>query len=350
MGDRRRQQHHKHHSECRVHTPTGSETAITTPFTPAREFDPVRGSVSGEVLKFDFQDTTADDYDVGEVGLFDADGVMLFIGSRPAADGYLFSKAADAFSGFTFEYTLATADMPTIDFAGSGFAVVLADAATNGLVRRVADDTPTTNAERYVTPAYMQDAIDAIPSASGDASGITHVEASRVQQVSNEIRLTPTPAVTALTNGDAFRFRVEAASNSGVTVKVNALSASQLRRRGGVQVGANDPQLAVGDLVTVVWVSPRFWLVGINPGTAALYDVGTSSGDIPVLGSGGDLAAGSIPNLPASRITSGRFSSSRMPSPLAADTVDGKSLWTGTEAEYDAISNPNANTIYVQTP
>ena len=302
------------------YTPTGDETAITTPFTPAREFDPVRGSVSGEVLKFDFQDTTADDYDVGEVGLFDADGVMLFIGSRPAADGYLFSKAADAFSGFTFEYTLATADMPTIDFAGSGFAVVLADEATNGLVRRVADDTPTTNFRRYVTPEYMQAAIDAIPAAAaGSASAITHVEASRVQQVSNEIRLTPTPAVTALTNGEAFRFRVESASNSGVTVKVNALSASQLMRRGGVQVGASAPQLAVGDLVTVVWISPAFWLVGIQPGTAALYDVGTASGRVPVLGSGGQLPSARIGSLPASKITSRHVRLWTVPRPRARD-------------------------------
>ena len=481
------------------YTPDGTETAITTPFAPAREFDPVRGSVSGEVLKFDFQDTTTDAYDVGEVGLFDAAGVLLFIGSRPAAEGYLFSKGADAVSGFSFEYTLATADMPTIDFAGAGYPVALADVLTYGIVRRVADDTPTTDAARYVTAAYMAAQIAAIDTGGSDASAITFVEPSRVVQVANEIRLTPDPAVTTLVEGQAFRFRVEAATNGGVSVKVNALVTRQLRRRGNVRFGNAAPQFAVGDLVTIVWVDPRFWLVSIQPGTAVFYDVGTADGTVPVLGSGGVLASGlipnlpasqltsgvlatarlaaggtvdqvlkrtatghgwgtdeegsggtpfdlhddvgteltspatsdrlvasdesasgdpnrwlslsrlttylngmlslaasrvtsgvlalaripnlpagritsgvlalaripdlpasrivsgilvlaRIPNLPASRINSGRFTSSRLPTPLDADTVDGLSLWTGTEAEYDAITNPNANTIYVQTP
>ena len=301
------------------YTPDGTETAITTPFTPAREFDPVRGSVSGEALKFDFQDTTADAYDVGEVGLFDAAGVLLFIGSRPAADGYLFSKGADAVSGFSFEYTLATADMPTINFAGAGYPVALADVLTYGIVRRVADDTPATDAARYVTAAYLAVQIAAIDTGGGDLSRIVNVDGSRVVQVGNEIRLTPDPAFTALVDGQAFRFRVEAATNGGVSVKVNALVTRQLRRRGNVRFGNAAPQLAAGDILTIVWIDPRFWLVSIQPGTAVFYDVGTVDGTVPVLGSSGELAVGRIPDLPASQLTSGVLATARL---AAGGTVD----------------------------
>ena len=252
-------------------TPDGTETALMTPFAPVREFDPVRGAVSGEVLKFDFQDGGTDAYDVGEVGLFDDAGVLLFIGSQPAADGFLFSKGADAISGFSFEYTLATADMPTIDFAGAGYAIALADASTYGLVRRVADDTPTTErASGTSRRNTCKTAIDAIPSASGDASAITHVEASRVNQVGER------DTVDAIASGDG------AHSRGGVPLPrrgcherrrdregQRAHDVASFGRRGNVQVGASAPHLEAGDLVTVVWISPRFWLVGIQPGTAA---------------------------------------------------------------------------------
>ena len=49
-------------------------------------------------------------------------------------------------------------------------------------------------------------------------------------------------------------------------------------------------------------------------GTAATRDTGTASGDVPVLGSGGTLAAGRIPSLPASQIASGTFGAARIPS------------------------------------
>ena len=283
-------------------TPDGTETALMTPFAPVREFDPVRGAVSGEVLKFDFQDTGADAYDVGEVGALRR--CRRAAVHRLAAGGGWLPVQQGRGCRLRIQLSSTRSPRPICPPSTSRARAMPLRSPTprpTGSSGGSLSDTPTTNSRRYVTPTYMQDAIDDIPSATGDTSGITHVEASRVQQVGNEIRLTPSPAVTALTAGEAFRFRVEAATNGGVTVKVNALTASELRRRGNVQLGASAPQLVAGDLVTVVWISPRFWLVGIQPGTAALYDVGTSSGDIPVLGSGGDLAAGSIPNLPASK-------------------------------------------------
>ena len=158
----------------------------------------------------------------------------------------------------------------------------------------------------------------------GDRSEIINVRPSQVAHSGNEIQLTPNPAVTALAEGQEFRFRTEAVTNGGVTIKVNALDAANLLRRDGTQVGSAAPHLVSGDVLDVAHYNGDFYLVGFRPGTAAAYDVGVASGDIPVLGAGGKLLSD-------------------------VDTIDGRHVWTGTESAYGDITTKDTNTLYFRT-
>ena len=75
--------------------------------------------------------------------------------------------------------------------------------------------------------------------------------------------------------------------------------------------------------------------VTITLGTAAKKTVGTGSGNVATLNSSGDFSTSRIPNLSASKVTSGRFNVDRV-------------AWSGTQAAYDALT-PDANTIYLIT-
>ena len=311
------------------YTPDGTETALRTPFTPVKEFIPTGGSATGAVLKFDFQDGSTAAYDVGEVGVFDGTGTLLFLASRPAAGGWLYSKSTGATSGFSFEYALAVAEMPTVTFAGAGRAVGLADRDTHGLARRAAPDTPDSDDERFVTPAILAARQPEVPEAQPERSRLVDVAAAQVTRTNNEIRLAPTPAFTGLAEGDTFRWRQEFTSNGGVTVKVNALAAVPLRRRGGAQVGTGGVHLASGDVVQATYDGSTLYLAGLLPGTAAQLDAGTAAGQVPVLGTGGRLAAARLPS-----------------SGLAADTLDGYHQVVLTQAQYNALAVKDPNTFY----
>ena len=68
-------------------------------------------------------------------------------------------------------------------------------------------------------------------------------------------------------------------------------------------------------------------------GTAAAFDTGTASGDIPVLGTGGDLPIEAIPSLSASQITSGTFGAARIPglpaNRITSGTIDNARIPAG---------------------
>ena len=75
--------------------------------------------------------------------------------------------------------------------------------------------------------------------------------------------------------------------------------------------------------------------------------------DDALLNSAGNVLLGKVPNLPASRTTSGTFSTARIPNLNASKTTAGRFhvdriAWTGSQAAYDALT-PDADTLYLIT-
>ena len=67
----------------------------------------------------------------------------------------------------------------------------------------------------------------------------------------------------------------------------------------------------------------------------------------------GAFTTARIPNLPASKITSGALATARIPSLAASKTTSGRFdvdriAWTGSQADYDALT-PDSDTIYFIT-
>ena len=75
------------------YTPDGSETDLMTEMSPAIEFD-VGGVVSSmDTFTVGFTDSSAtNEYDLGEVGIFDVNDVLIWIVSQPSTDGFLSTK------------------------------------------------------------------------------------------------------------------------------------------------------------------------------------------------------------------------------------------------------------------
>ena len=193
----------------------------------------------------------------------------------------------------------------------------------------------------------------------GDRSEIINVRPSQVAHNGNEIQLTPNPAVTALAEGQQFRFRLEAATTGLVTIKVNTLSSLNLVRRDGTQVGAAAPHLIDEDVLDIVHYDGTFYLAGLRPGTAAGYDVGIAEGDIPLLGPNGRLLAARLPStiaanqigaLPASKTTSGRFPADRLPETIPASQIGSLPASKVTSGRFNAARMPSdVRVIHVST-
>ena len=116
------------------------------------------------------------------------------------------------------------------------------------------------------------------------------------------ITLTPVPPITAYAEGQRFTFGVKHDNTGAVAIDVSGRGAKNLRMRTRDCIGGD---LFSGDRVTVLYDGAQFRLMDFTPGSAAFHHVGTGSRDVPVLGDGGVPAGQVIPDLPASKITSG---------------------------------------------
>ena len=152
-----------HLAKCKIgsgqYTPTGSETDITTPLSPVKEF-PVRGKaveVATNIVNVEFQDSSNASYNVGEIGIFSDTGVLIWIASRPAAQGWLNSKVDTSFWTFNQSLSLGQASSQTVTFSAVS---LFPDANTNAKGKiRTATATESANQTTVVaavTPEQLK--------------------------------------------------------------------------------------------------------------------------------------------------------------------------------------------------
>ena len=137
------------------------------------------------------------------------------------------------------------------------------------------------------------------------------VPATAVGGTANAITLTPTPVITSYTTGKGFSFFIETANTGAVTLAVSGLAAVGLRRADGTAFTSGD--LVVGRHVVAVYNGAQF-RTNIAPPTDAA------------------ITLSDIPNLPASKTTSGTFHAERIATLL-------------TQAGYDGIT-PDETKVY----
>ena len=128
------------------------------------------------------------------------------------------------------------------------------------------------------------------------------VGATSVGGTATAITLTPTPAITSYTTGKGFSFFIETTNTGPVTLAVSGLAAVGLRRSDGTAFTSGD--LVVGRHVVAVYNGANF-RTNIAPPTDAA------------------ITLSDIPNLPASKTTSGTFHAERIATLLTQAAYDG---------------------------
>ena len=137
------------------------------------------------------------------------------------------------------------------------------------------------------------------------------VPPTAVGGTANAITLTPTPAVTSYESGKGASFFIETTNTGPVTMAMSGLAAAGFRRSDGTEFTSGD--LVVTRYVVAIY-NGSHWRTNIAPPTDAA------------------ITLSDIPNLPASKTTSGTFHAERIATLL-------------TQAAYDAIT-PDETKVY----
>ncbi|HAG05311.1 MAG TPA: hypothetical protein DCG68_00455 [Cryomorphaceae bacterium] len=100
----------------------------------------------------------------------------------------------------------------------------------------------------------------------------TGVYVATVGGTADVITLTPSPAITAYTAGQTFRFLSSGANTTNVTVNISALGAKDITKNGTTALAAGD--IPSGMMVGITYDGTQFILIG----TATLNSAGLISG------------------------------------------------------------------------
>ena len=149
------------------------------------------------------------------------------------------------------------------------------------------------------------------PSVLGAENIPITITTAQVSGTANAIILSPAPAWSSYTIGQRFLFRPNLDSTGNVTINVSSLGARQVWWWG--KRLAADGFIRTRTYECVIYSSTRIHIVGVLFGDSVLYNAGSGAGNLPVLESNTQLHVDRIPDLPASRITSGVFSVDRIP-------------------------------------
>lgn len=95
----------------------------------------------------------------------------------------------------------------------------------------------------------------------GDVIDGTGIYIGTVGGTADVITLTPTPAVTAYTAGQTFRFIASGANTTNVTVNISGLGAKALTKNGTTALAAND--ITSGAMVTMTYDGTEFVLASV---------------------------------------------------------------------------------------
>ena len=117
--------------------------------------------------------------------------------------------------------------------------------------------------------------------------------------------------------GTPTGFFVEVAPTGNVTVNVSSQGAKEVHYLFG-QASTGD--LADGQWALIVYDGTHF-VLNPSPGEIVSKQTGTGAGQIPVLNSSGDLVSSVIPNISASKITSGTMGTARLGSGTASSST-----------------------------
>ena len=313
------------------YTPTGSETAIRTPFSPVRQFTNPQGYLNQDQVSLIFEDDSAAAYSVGEVGIFS--GTTLYaISSQPGSP--LFAKQADIDLQLAAFLTVSGEEIAAITFSAPP-PVRVATETVEGIVRLATSAEVTARTGNGVIRARDLPG-DALPSAGSGHNGqllqvvagawarVTGLAASSI--TSGTLHVDRIPSLNASKIGAGTLATARIPNLSAAKITSGTLSASRVgnlpasKITSGTLSSSRIPALSVGHI-------PNLPASRITSGTL-------SSSRIPA------LSVGHIPNLPASRITSGTLSSARL------DTASGANLNTATSTTQLATPKALADSDY----
>jgi len=146
------------------------------------------------------------------------------------------------------------------------FNALTADLAT-GLSNCIAKDGQTTVTANIPMATYKFTGLGA-GSARTDSASLANVQdgtgvyVATVGGTADVITITPSPAITAYTAGQTFRFIASGTNTTNVTVNANALGAKAITKNGTNALTAGD--IPSGTMVTITYDGTRFILGAVH--------------------------------------------------------------------------------------
>ena len=145
------------------YTPTGQETDLTTPFDPDKKFNVGSvESISGN-LEFTFEDVSTEAYSFSEIGVFDDNDALIFVGSHISND--LGSKISNVDQQWIVLIAISAQAASSITFNTT--VPVPATETRSGLVRLATNKEGTDGTvSAVITASVLKHVIDNLPAAS----------------------------------------------------------------------------------------------------------------------------------------------------------------------------------------
>ena len=156
----------------------------------------------------------------------------------------------------------------------------------------------------------------------------------------NAITLDTGQSLTSLQHGDFFFFTSTASNTGATTVTVDTASAVAIERADGqgASSGLTGGEITSNDPIFLIYTSAfggKLYFMPARAGTAAFRNAGAATNDVPILGSGGALSLGVIPNLTANQLANNSVGTSE----IQANAVGSSEIATNAVGSAKLINN-----------